>query len=368
MASGSCSVEDLVVSFWAGKRVLVTGHTGFKGSWLSLWLTELGAHVTGIALEPETSPSLFQQLALAELIDHRIQDIRDGHALDSIVADVAPEVIFHLAAQSLVIRSYQEPVDTWAVNVLGTLNLLNALHTSNRPCAAVMVATDKVYENREWEFGYREVDPLGGHDPYSASKAAMEIAVSSWRRSFCAGGALLRIGSARAGNVIGGGDWAENRIIPDLVRAVAQGKPVVVRNRLATRPWQHVLEPLGGYLLLAEALAGRDDAEVQDAFNFGPDAHSIKTVGELVAECFKHWPGEAAFSSDPQRRHEASRLNLAIERARDRLGWRPRWTFARNVAETLHWYKAAEDLSPQGVRDLCVDQIRRYMADADEGL
>ncbi|MEI6030891.1 MAG: CDP-glucose 4,6-dehydratase [Synechococcaceae cyanobacterium ELA739] len=259
-------------SFWLGRRVLLTGHTGFMGSWLALWLLELGAHVTGLALPQETEPSLFAQLELDQRLDHRIGDIRDPALLSELVSETRPELVLHLAAQPLVRRSYAEPTATWATNVMGTIHLLEALRRLQEPCTAVLITTDKVYRNNEWLYGYRENDPLGGHDPYCSSKAAAELAIASWRSSFC--GFLphqsphLRIASARAGNVIGGGDWAEDRIVQDAMRALAMGEPIGVRNPTATRPWQHVLEPLGGYLLLAERL--RADPSLADAFNSDP--------------------------------------------------------------------------------------------------
>jgi CDP-glucose 4,6-dehydratase len=352
------------MKFWQGRRVLVTGHTGFKGAWLSLWLADAGARVTGIALEPDTEPSLFNQLGLAPDIDHRILDIRDAEGVARAIAETAPDVVLHLAAQSLVLRGYREPVDTWTVNVMGTIHLLEALRRLEKPCAAVIVTTDKVYENRNWEFGYRENDPLGGHDSYSASKAAAEIAVSCWRRSFLNGDGV-RVASARAGNVIGGGDWSENRIVPDIVRALSAGRPVEVRNRGATRPWQHVLEPLGGYLHLARQLLESEDTRYQDAFNFGPDAEASRTVGELVAECLKHWPGSAIDLSLRNAPHEAGRLSLVVERARERLGWRPRWSFGRGVAETIAWYKDGRELDARRLRDFSLAQIRGFESEID---
>lgn len=354
------------MSFWRDRRVVVTGHTGFKGAWLSLWLVQAGARVTGIALEPEAQPALFTRLDLAGAIDrHHILDIRDAAGLARTISEAAPDVVLHLAAQSLVLRGYREPVATWDTNVMGTINLLEALRQLDRPCAAIVVTTDKVYENREWEYGYREVDALGGYDPYSASKAACEIAVSCWRRSFLGGATKVRVASARAGNVIGGGDWSENRIVPDVVRALAAGQPVEVRNRYATRPWQHVLEPLGGYLHLARRLVESDDQRYQDAFNFGPDAEASRTVGELVAECLRHWPGTSIDLSPPDAPHEAGRLSLVVERARERLSWRPRWNFERGVKETMDWYKSAQWLDAQALRDLSIEQIRRFEGDAD---
>ena len=328
-------------SFWSGRRVLLTGHTGFKGSWLALWLLELGAHVTGLALPPETEPSLFTQLELERSLQHHLGDIRDAALLKELVAQTRPELVLHLAAQPLVRRSYAEPAATWATNVMGTIHLLEALRGLDQPCSAVLITTDKVYRNNEWLYGYRENDPLGGHDPYSSSKAAAELAIASWRASFC--GSLphqspqLRIASARAGNVIGGGDWAADRIVPDAMRALGRGEPIGVRNPAATRPWQHVLEPLGGYLLLAERLSA--DPSLADAFNFGPQLEAKRSVRELVEEALHHWPGSWVDQSDPGAPHEASLLNLVIDKAHHQLGWAPRWNFATTLERTVNWYR-----------------------------
>ena len=286
-------------SFWAGKRVLLTGHTGFKGSWLSLWLLKLGAEVWGYALAPVGQHSLYVDLGLAQSqLYHNLGDLRDLEALQEVVQQARPEVVFHLAAQPLVRRSYRDPLGTWATNVQGSLNLLAALSTLHHPCSVLMVTTDKVYANREWDYGYREDDRLGGQDPYSASKAAAELAIASWRDSFCGLGTHqtphLKIATARAGNVIGGGDWAEERIVPDVMRALAAGQPISVRSPEATRPWQHVLEPLGGYLLLAERLAAAVSGSANPyatAFNFGPALEANRSVRELVAAALVHWPG-----------------------------------------------------------------------------
>jgi CDP-glucose 4,6-dehydratase len=356
-------VEGLVVSFWRGRRVLITGHTGFKGAWLSLWLVNAGARVTGLALPPDTSPSLFDQLGLAGELDHRIGDIRDPGAVAAVVAEVSPDAVFHLAAQSLVLRGYREPVATWATNVMGTVHVLEALRALDKPCAAVLVTTDKVYQNQEWEFGYRETDPLGGHDPYSASKAATELAVACWRRSYLNGASPARIASARAGNVIGGGDWSENRIVPDMIRALSAGLPIKLRNPRAVRPWQHVLEPLGGYLLLARRLLESDEPRYQDAFNFGPAADAERSVRELVEESLRHWPGSYEDASDPDTPHEAGRLALSIDRARSRLGWTPRWDFGRSVRETMAWYRAGAEARARELRELSLRAIRDYERD-----
>lgn len=322
---------------WRGQRVLVTGHTGFKGSWLSMLLLSRGAQVFGLALAPNTQPTLFEQLGLESQIDHFKGDLRDRALVDRRLQEVRPDVVFHLAAQSLVRRSYCDPLETWSTNVMGTANVLDALRDWRDPCAVVVVTTDKVYENREWEHLYREGDRLGGHDPYSASKAGTELVIDSYRRSYFAEGPV-RLATARAGNVIGGGDWAPDRIFPDFARTRAAGEALRVRNADAVRPWQHVLDPLAGYLLLAERLMA-GDPRAQSAFNFGPEAVDQRTVGKLVTAAALHWPGRWEDSSDPAAPHEAGRLMLSIERSRMLLGWIPRWNFDRAVAETVNWYK-----------------------------
>ncbi len=339
-------------AFWRGRRVLLTGHTGFKGSWLLIWLQELGARVWGYALAPEADPNLFRALAdqrpagEAHGWQHHEGDLADLVALKRLVAHCQPEVVFHLAAQPLVRRAYRDPLGTWATNVQGCLHVLEALKPLEQACAVVMVTTDKVYENREWPYGYREVDRLGGHDPYSASKAAAEVAIASWRASFCGHAPHqtphLAIATARAGNVIGGGDWAEDRIVPDAMRALALDLPIPLRRPRATRPWQHVLEPLGGYLRLAERLTAASEAHAS-AFNFGPTAEANRTVRELVEETFQHWPGRWCDQSDPQAPHEAGLLHLDISKAREQLGWQPQWDFATTVARTVAWYRAVHE-------------------------
>jgi CDP-glucose 4,6-dehydratase len=257
------------------------------------------------------------------------------------VAETRPEVVLHLAAQPLVRRSYAEPAATWAANVMGTIHVLEALRPLQEPCTAVLITTDKVYRNKEWLYGYRENDPLGGHDPYSSSKAAAELAIASWRASFCGTQPHqtphLRIASARAGNVIGGGDWAADRIVPDAMRALGRGEAIGVRNPAATRPWQHVLEPLSGYLRLAERLTA--DASLAEAFNFGPPLEANRSVRELVEEALRHWPGRWSDESDPRAPHEASLLHLVIDKAHHQLGWAPRWPFATTVERTVGWYR-----------------------------
>ncbi len=342
--------------FWQGKSVLVTGHTGFKGSWLSLWLTELGATVHGLALPPDTSPSLFDQLHLSTAVDHFVGDVRNASLVASRVHDVQPDVVFHLAAQPLVRRSYAEPMLTWETNVMGTVHVLEALRSLDKSVAVVIATTDKVYENLESRHAYRETDRLGGRDPYSASKSATELAVASWRSSFFSASFGTRVATARAGNVIGGGDWAEDRIIPDLVRALAADRTVRVRNADAVRPWQHVLEPLSGYLLLAEKLHGGDSLSLQDAFNFGPSLDGCRTVGELVVECLLWWPGMWEAAPVAGAPHEAELLTLSTEKANSLLGWQPHWTFSRGVEHTISWYRE----NGSAARNVCLKQIEEF--------
>lgn len=342
-------------AFWRGKRVLMTGHTGFKGSWLMLWLQQLGAEVHGMALQPDTTPSLFEQLYPDGDPGHFIGDIRDSETMCARVAQVEPDVVLHLAAQPLVLRSYRDPLETWQTNVMGTANLLEALKPTGRRMSVVIVTTDKVYENREWVHAYRETDRLGGHDPYSASKAACELVVDSYRKSFFAG-TSIHVASARAGNVIGGGDWAENRIVPDLVRAVAAGASLEVRNPDAIRPWQHVLDPLAGYLVLAERLW--DDASLAQAFNFGPDTAGQRSVRALVEGALTRWQGCWTDASDAGAPHEAGRLTLATDKAHVRLGWAPRWSFEDTLARTIDWYRAVHE--GESPRALTLAQIADF--------
>lgn len=331
------------------KTVWLSGATGFKGAWLAEWLTQLGARVHGFALPPDTEPSLFEQLGLANRIKVQFADIRDLDAVRYSCAAAQPDFIFHLAAQPLVRRSYKQPIETFAANVMGTAHVIEALRALEKPCAAIFVTTDKCYLNREWHYGYREDDPLGGNDPYSASKAAAELVVNAWRHSFFAT-SDIKVASVRAGNVIGGGDWALDRIVPDSVRALQKGVPICVRNPAATRPWQHVLEPLSGYLWLAALLAkpalGRFSAkEFCSAFNLGPNTDANRTVSELVVEVLKHWPGQWVDASDPHAVHEATLLRLSTDKAHSLLGWRPVWSFTETVARTVQWYRCVSELS-----------------------
>lgn len=351
--------------FYRNKSVFITGHTGFKGSWICEWLLLLGARPAGYSLHPETEPALFDQLGLDHRMDHRIGDIRDRRAVMDAVHSVQPDVVFHLAAQPLVRRSYKEPVETFETNLLGTIYLLDALRSLSKPCSVVIVTTDKCYENQEWPFGYRENDPLGGHDPYSMSKACAELATRCFRQSFFGKQSSNRVAvaSARAGNVVGGGDWAQDRILPDCIRALAKGRPIPVRNPDATRPWQHVLEPLSGYLQLGWLLfPGRKepDEAMCAAYNFGPNVCSNRSVRELVRKVCEYWPGEWQDQSDPDAPHEAGFLSLSIDKAWHHLRWQPVWDFDTAIRETVRWYREFH----QSGRALCREQLAAYMKDA----
>lgn len=356
-------------SQYSGKKVVLTGHTGFKGSWMAVWLKQLGAEVYGYALDPLPEGIFYDQLGLGESLDGDIRaDLRDYEALKKLISDVDPDFIFHIAAQPLVRYSYDIPVETFAVNVMGSINVMEALRETGISCNVVMVTTDKCYENQEWLHSYREDDPMGGYDPYSASKGAAEIAISSYRRSFfSAEDSKVKLVSARAGNVIGGGDWAQDRIVPDCIRALEKGEQIPVRNKIATRPWQHVLEPISGYLWLGAvldnpALVGRDSTnELLGGFNFGPALTSNKTVEELVVELLKYTPGRWKDCSDPNALHEASKLNLAIDKAFHLLEWRPVWDFEVTIDKTVSWYKDSEKL---GIVAYTQSQIEQYTADA----
>lgn len=356
---------DIFDNFYKSKRVLVTGHTGFKGSWLSIWLHELGAKVVGVGLAPYSDKDNFVLSGIGDKIKADIRaDIRDGEKMKEIFAEYQPEIVFHLAAQPLVRLSYNIPVETYQTNVMGTINILEAIRATDSVKVGVMITTDKCYENKEQIWGYRENEPLGGYDPYSSSKGAAEIAISSWRRSFFNPEQYDKhgksIASVRAGNVIGGGDWALDRIIPDCIRALEAGKPIDIRSPKAIRPWQHVLEPLSGYMLLAKKMWDCP-AEYCEGWNFGPRAESISTVWEVASKVIDNYgKGQLCDLSDPDALHEAKLLMLDISKAKFRLGWEPRMNIDQTVALTTDWYKKYHD---QSVLDLCVDQINRYISE-----
>jgi CDP-glucose 4,6-dehydratase len=362
--------KDLGAAY-RGRRVLLTGHTGFKGSWMLVWLAELGAEVTGFALPPESDPSLFQELSLERACRHVVGDVRDLSRLVDVLREQRPDWIFHFAAQSLVRRGYRQPVETVAINVLGTANLLEAVRRNSRPCTLVIVTSDKCYENRNQQAGYREEDPMGGHDPYAASKGAAELVTAAYRRSFFPEGQISEHGvglaSARAGNALGGGDWAPDRLLPDAIRALERGGPVAVRNPDSVRPWQHVLEPLSGYLLLGHRLGIGTDAERATfcgPWNFGPADDNARPVREVIDRLLRQWgSGAWTLSSEERPPHEAARLTLAIDKARDRLGWSPRWGLEETIRQTVAWYRARRDgASPAALRSIMARQISDYLA------
>lgn len=342
--------------FWRGKRVLLTGHTGFKGGWLALWLHRLGAEVTGLALAPLVSPSLFDAASVAAGMQSHLCDVRDASAVADRVRDAQPDIVLHLAAQPLVRASYRAPLTTFSTNVMGTANLLEALRGVASVRVAVMVTTDKVYSNREHIYPYREDDTLGGHDPYSASKAASELVIASYRDAFLAQQGVA-IASARAGNVIGGGDWSEDRLIPDALRAWKSGQTLSIRSPQAIRPWQHVLDPLAGYLRLAELLWQR--AELAGAYNFGPSTQESATVRQIIDLARSAYGcGDVLYENDSDTPHEAGRLSLETAKSQNVLGVKPRWQLDDAVSRTMHWYRSFENGAD--ARTLCESDIDTF--------
>ena len=347
--------------FWRGRRVFVTGHTGFKGGWLCLWLEQLGARVAGFALPPDTKPDFFRAASVARALRSTMGDIRDLAALGRALRRHDPEIVIHMAAQALVRRSYAQPLETFSTNVMGTANVLEAARGCASVRAAIVVTTDKCYENLELKRGYREDDRLGGRDPYSASKACAELVTHAWRRSFFDPGHVVALASARAGNVIGGGDWAADRLLPDMVRAFARGKPAEIRNPASTRPWQHVLDPLAGYLLLAQGLV-RNGRGRAGPWNFGPDARASKPVRWVAERTCRLWGPGARWTTPRSRRqpHEAHLLSLNPAKARRALGWKPRLATQAALEWTVAWYKAYYR-DPASGRRVADEQIARYM-------
>lgn len=361
------ALENLVVkqSFWNKKKVLVTGHTGFKGSWLCMWLRKLGAEVYGVSLSPTSSPNLFEKASVSTGLGHYVEDIRDKNAMERLFSEIAPEVVFHLAAQSLVKYSYRNPVETYSTNVLGTLNILEAIRSVETVRVGIMVTTDKCYENQERESGYQEHEPMGGHDPYSSSKACAELLISSYRRSFFPSESFEQhgtsIASVRAGNVIGGGDWAENRLIPDFIRSIEADTDIVIRNPQAVRPWQHVLDALSGYLKLAEDL--NEDNGLAGAWNFGPKDSDARPVQWIVEKMIQLSGKGIGWKLDEEfHPHEAHFLKLDCRKANTKLGWSPTWTLDQALEKVVDWHLA--DMSGDNLSNVSLRQIGEYMNDS----
>jgi len=347
----------MTVDFWSGKRVFLTGHTGFKGSWLSIWLQSMGAEVTGYALQPPTTPSLFEVANVGKGMTSIIADIRELPLLQSSMKAAQPDIVIHMAAQPLVRLSYIEPVETYATNVLGTVHVLESVRQTPSVKAVVVVTTDKCYENKEWPWGYRENEPMGGHDPYSSSKGCAELVTAAYRSSFFHQQAVA-IATTRAGNVIGGGDWAADRLIPDIFRAFEKNQPVIIRNPHAIRPWQHVLEPLSGYLTLAERLYS-DGQSYANAWNFGPKDDDARSVQWIVENLVSIWGGGASWQHDSGvHPHEANYLKLDISKAKVRIGWEPRWSLATALECISTWHQAW--LRHEDMKQLCLAQIKQY--------
>ena len=344
-------------SFWQNKRVFITGHTGFKGSWLSIWLYSLGSKIKGYALEPPTSPSLFKQANVETLIDSEINDIRSFDNLKESMADFNPDILIHMAAQPLVRYSYDNPIETYEVNVLGTVHVLEAAKNCNNLKAIINVTTDKCYENNEWVWGYRENDPMGGYDPYSSSKGCAELVTSAYRRSYFQ---QVGLASVRAGNVIGGGDWAKDRLIPDILRAFADNKSVTIRNPKSIRPWQYVLEPISGYLMLAEKLYD-NPKEFSEGWNFGPRDEDVKPVEWILDKMVAKWSNASWELDENFHPHEAGFLKLDISKASSKLGWFPMWNLEKALDEVINWHQSY--LRGENMQKVCLKQISNYLKD-----
>ena len=345
--------------FWQGKRVFLTGHTGFKGSWLSLWLVSLGAKVKGYALSPPTSPSLFIEANIDSIIDSQIADIRDQDTLHESMTKFSPDILIHMAAQPLVRYSYDEPIETYEVNVIGTAKVLEVARSCPNLKAIVNITTDKCYENDERAEGYKEDDPMGGYDPYSSSKGCAELVASSYRRSFLQDQGV-GLASVRAGNVIGGGDWADDRLIPDILRSFENGSPVVIRNPKATRPWQHVLEPLSGYLILTQGLY-EEQKKYAEGWNFGPNEQDVKPVDWILDKMILKWPDSSWKLDSNSSPHEAGFLKLDISKAKSKLGWSPVWGLSQTLEKIISWHQAW--LNKEDMQVICLTEIKEYTRD-----
>ena len=345
--------------FFRGKRVLVTGDTGFKGSWLTFWLAHLGAEVKGFALPPSGASSHFESLGLRKLMTHEDGDLRDPEHFANVCRSFQPEILFHLAAQALVRKSYLDPKATFDTNVMGSVNVLEAVRLTESLRSVIYVTSDKCYKNKEWVFGYRENDELGGHDPYSASKAAAEIVYGAYQASYFESRDALGVASVRAGNVIGGGDWAEDRIVPDCIRAIRAGEPIIVRNPVATRPWQHVLEPVAAYMELARRLWD-EPKRFRGAWNFGPEGTAIRTVRELADFVVEQWGSGQVVTPGPSGPHEAKLLHLSCDKAHHLLSWRPRWNFEQTLTRTVAWYQEVHGGKPAA--QVTLGQIEDYIS------
>lgn len=364
MESRQCSLEGVVMSggFWQGKRVFLTGHTGFKGGWLALWLQQLGAEVTGYALHPPTQPSIFEAGNVAKGMHSIIGDVCDVDGISKAVSEVCPEIVFHMAAQSLVRYSYANPVETYATNIMGLVHLLEAVRVTGTVRSVVNVTSDKCYENKEWVWGYRENEVMGGYDPYSSSKGCAELITACYRNSYFNaekhGEHGMSLASARAGNVIGGGDWAQDRLIPDIICAISKGEPVQIRNPDSIRPWQHVLEPLAGYLILAEKLF-TDGSEYAEGWNFGPLDSESRSVRWVIDQFTQAWGQGASWVQNGQPQpHEATQLKLDCSKARCRLEWKPRWSAIQSIDKIVEWHKAYNQSA--NMRQITLAQIEAY--------
>ncbi len=350
-------MELIDKSFWCNKRVFLTGHTGFKGGWLSLWLSLLGARVKGYALDPPTSPSLFNEARIGGVIDSQIGDIRDQEVLHESMVKFNPDILIHMAAQPLVRYSYSAPIETYEVNVIGTAKVLEVARSCTNLKAIVNITTDKCYENEEQDKSFQEDDPMGGYDPYSSSKGCAELVTSAYRRSFLQGHDI-GIASVRAGNVVGGGDWADDRLIPDILRSFEKNEAVVIRNPKATRPWQHVLEPLSGYLILAQKLYDNRD-EYAEGWNFGPNEQDVKSVDWILDKMISKWPNSSWRLDNSSSPHEAGFLKLDISKAKSKLGWKPTLELSDALEKIIDWHKAY--LNQEDMQAICLEEIEDYM-------